>query len=338
MLFVNNVLVSPSGNTPVEKEIKAQMKEVDALLEQGGGIVKFRYPPQKERKDPTVVVLKGPDRQRKTPTGIPLSCVVFHEERGAETWSYKKSATSKEGTLRFKGELYCEKKDKDLIFYLMFKSRSYNNKIEVEDRAKDARFKAEKSRKDILIGQHIYGDSPVNNDEDLRSIAKALYVPEVDSIKDLDVVRVEVEKAAIENKEYFLELIENKKEIQLKSAIQQAIDERLIMFDDKKYQWIYPDKGYVILELRPHQIKEKLSYLENYLKNNEKEFAYIENSGKKEKKVGKKSKKELYEELGISIKDSGQIKRPALIAKAKELGLDISGSVADLEKRILKSQ
>lgn len=356
MLFVNNVLIDPQGNKPIEKEVNSQMKEIDKLLKQGRGYIRFRYPPEKVKRDKSVEVIKGPDRQRMTVTGIPLSCVVFDKKRGEETWAYRKSINktdnkgnivSKNITLTFNGSLFLEEKDKDLIFYLIFKSPSYKRIFEIESQAKDAKAIADQTREDILVKQHIYGNSPVNNDKDLRSIAKALNVPEVDYIQELDVVRREVLKLATENKGYFLELIENKKEIHLKAVIQQAIDERIIMFDDKKCHWVYPDKDHVLIELRVHQAGEKRSHIENYLKNNEKEFVFIEKSvkgnivsDKSDKSEGENKEPdaqliELYKGLGVDINGDGKVKRMVLINKAKELGLDMSGKVADLEERIL---
>lgn len=151
--------------------------------------------------------------------------------------------------------------DAELVFFLVYisghcesiegitdqnshKKREY---LILEDRAREARKSAKKRRAEAVVS-HILYDPDRLSDEDLKILAKSYYIPDVDQVKELDIIRDNIYRIVIKSSDKnalddFMERANIDEITKMMALITDAIDKKVIFLKKDSFgqSWKFLD-------------------------------------------------------------------------------------------------
>lgn len=137
----------------------------------------------------------------------------------------------------------------DLFWFLWNHSRKASNKNETGSRRplfyfidenQEALLYAQKMEADAEMRKLLWDKKDRLENEELEDIARALRIPGVDQM-NIQRVQQEIQRTCATNPQRFLNLIKSDDETKMKSVIQEAQENGMLLFDNKKLQWIMID-------------------------------------------------------------------------------------------------
>jgi hypothetical protein len=243
-------------NNELYKLTPADVKQVKDKF--GAKSVRLVYPPDRIQEP------RGENRLPDKPNSISIPLTANERTASGSTqWRYFENVVQheKKGTVysphKFMfngGKVLDVKNDIELIWFLYTKSPFVENglnmqpqkvsKMMFEDKVGVADKKAELAALKSDIQALIYSNTLGLPEKQLRVIAKAFFIPEVDELT-LNQVRVqvmaEVDSRGKDGYEKFQEFINQKDILVTRSKIQQAVDLNLIKFIVNNRTWIFTD-------------------------------------------------------------------------------------------------
>lgn len=241
---------------------------------------------------PNPVVFYHPRKRRKNPSGLLETPMVFNiklessveTENGLEVWGYADTLVreknnpngfyvatkdGKKDILVTQGEYAVGHKDRDLLFFLLKKSKQLGSTFMIEDKVKEANERAAQRQKRVDFESVLWGtSSPLNDDDVLSRVASAWGVTGVDKKipaqlkEDLEVKVSQGEKVkkatgkgwGIED---FLNQLNAQGELIRASIAQLAIDRGVVGYNELSTYYEFTESGTKIFHVPADRINER---------------------------------------------------------------------------------
>lgn len=217
--------------------------------------VTLTYPEERIKKSPSAHNVL-PDKP--TSLSFPLNTTV-KTSSGADRWRYAENRIiGPRGEISYMpvnffltGTFILHETDMELIWYLYTKcpytegGLNYNGrkpKCVFEDLVGLADRKALREEQSADVKALIYSSKVGLSEKQLRHIAKAMFIPEVDDMTYNQVkvsVEQEINRDRAKGAEKFLAMIDAPEILEINSTLQGAIDKNLIKFVPAKQQWVW---------------------------------------------------------------------------------------------------
>jgi len=289
MLLINKEKLSISAadnpSHPQHKIAKFYLDGTRHISETYGRYMRFIDPRQPrhtrgaDSRGNEIPKMKEPD----TITKIPLKASYYDKDRGTEIWAcclgdpiLHPNGQYDLGNTRAititSDKVVDTEKDMDLAFYLAYISPFVRKKvIKIDDPKMDAKKLGDIRRAEVERQMAIW--NMLTDEDKLKTMAQAYGVPNVNQ-KEPDIIRMELEKILLEadkrkkvdftvrGTKEFLEEMKVKDNVILRSFIQQAIDDKTIVYK-LNGNWEVGQK--IILKVPQSDIERRFDYLCNYL-------------------------------------------------------------------------
>ena len=212
---------------------------------------------------PAIRVKKSRSKHNRLPDkpnsiSFPLGATV-RTDTGTQSWRYAENRII--GTdgqiiwspynLILRGTMMLQKEDVELLFWLQYccpflqGGENFNDKVPkciFEDLVSAAEIKAEREEQMADVKALIYSTKLGLGEKKLRLLAKAYFISEVEELS-LAQVKLAIEAEIRRNKrggiKQFLELVDAKQALDIRSSLQEAIDKKLITFMAQKRTWAW---------------------------------------------------------------------------------------------------
>jgi len=193
---------------------------------------------------------------------VPFESIVQTETEGSVVWNYTKVPpmvkgdevkfyTNTEAGFMFNGMWTLERKDIDLVYFLLFCSNVVKGSkgckegyqlLQVDDNIATSRARNLTRERRILVESQIFGSARLHQD-DIKRIAKAFSVQNTDAMKDDEIrdaltIAVEArEQRSHDGYAYFNELADSEEKQIVLSALQTLKDAKLVSYNGKTGEW-----------------------------------------------------------------------------------------------------
>ena len=174
--------------------------------------------------------------------------------------------------------------DKDLIIFMLNHPRRAKNKygdgkkrplFYLEDKNAEARERVAAESAKARMKKLIYDEDDRLEEEELRTIARALRVSGVDQM-ELALVQVSIEEQCKTNPNKFLQFKGVGKDVQMMSNLQEAVEKGILKYDPLKRKWSFnnpeTEKQAFIAPVRPTE--DEMNALVSWLKNTDTDDTY----------------------------------------------------------------
>ena len=217
--------------------------------------VRLTYPEDRIKVSPSKHN-KLPDKPNSI--SFPLRATV-KTGMGSDEWRYAENRTvDGKGMVKYSpthfaltGTFILQENDIELIWFLYTKSpyvlggENYNGrpaKCVFEDVVGKAELNALREEEMATVKALIYSSKMGLKEADLRRVAKAYFIPNVDDMTFAQVklaLNVEINRDRQHGADRFLKMIDAEKHLETRAVLQEAIDRKLIKYTINKREWVW---------------------------------------------------------------------------------------------------